>query len=174
MIKNIDASRLNAFWQHYSADNTYNLTNRNCSSAVADALDAALEGVYRDHNWPIMTALRAIIYPELWAAGLMRKRAESMAWTPGSGAGLCARIVGSGRSAKIVLDVSQTSPAKKIRKHEAGHKLGHVSHISGLARAVPVNTEYQNRSNYLFYRIVLRKTASHFCWKCSKYRQAAG
>ncbi|SPL62464.1 HdeD family acid-resistance protein [Ochrobactrum soli] len=83
VIKNIDASRLNAFWQHYSADNTYNLTNRNCSSAVADALDAALEGVYRDHNWPIMTALRAIIYPELWAAGLMRKRAESMAWTPG-------------------------------------------------------------------------------------------
>ncbi|MCX2699453.1 HdeD family acid-resistance protein, partial [Ochrobactrum chromiisoli] len=75
VIKNIDASRLNAFWQHYSADNTYNLTNRNCSSAVADALDAALEGVYRDHNWPIMTALRAIIYPELWAAGLMRKRA---------------------------------------------------------------------------------------------------
>ncbi len=83
VIKNIDASRLNAFWQDYSADNTYNLTNRNCSSAVADALDAALEGVYRDHNWPIITALRAIIYPELWAAGLMRKRAESMAWTPG-------------------------------------------------------------------------------------------
>ncbi|MBC2884353.1 protease [Ochrobactrum sp. CM-21-5] len=83
LVKNIDASRLDAFWKQYSADKTYNLTNRNCSSAVADALDAALEGVYREHNWPVITALRAIIYPELWAAGLMRKRAESMAWTPG-------------------------------------------------------------------------------------------
>src|SRR5690606_5721900 len=46
-IKNIDRSKLIAFWDHYRQDNTYNLTNRNCSSTVADALDAALEGVYR-------------------------------------------------------------------------------------------------------------------------------
>lgn len=83
VIKNIDRSRLLAFWEKYSSDDTYNLTNRNCSSAVADALDAALEGVYRGHRRPVVTALRAIVYPELWAAGLIRKRAESMAWTPG-------------------------------------------------------------------------------------------
>ncbi|MFD1198626.1 HdeD family acid-resistance protein [Brucella gallinifaecis] len=82
-IKNIDAARLRKFWKHYRANNTYNLTNRNCSSAVADALDAALEGVYREHRWPVFKALQAIVFPELWAAGLMRKRAESMAWTPG-------------------------------------------------------------------------------------------
>ncbi|APX69940.1 hypothetical protein BKD03_11630 [Brucella sp. 09RB8471] len=28
----------------------------------------------------------------------------------------------------------------------------------------------RNRSNYLFCRIIQRKTASHFCWKCSKIR----
>lgn len=83
VINNIDEDKLRAFWKEYSADNTYNLTNRNCSSTVADALDAALEGVYREKPWPVFSACRAIIYPELWAASLMRKRAESMAWTPG-------------------------------------------------------------------------------------------
>ncbi|MDM7851265.1 HdeD family acid-resistance protein [Pseudochrobactrum kiredjianiae] len=83
IIKNIDEDKLRAFWSTYKADNTYNLTNRNCSSVVADALDAALEGVYRHKRWPVFSAIRAIIYPELWAASLIRKRAESMAWTPG-------------------------------------------------------------------------------------------
>lgn len=83
VIKNIDEVRLRAFWHHYRADNTYNLTNRNCSSAVADALDAALEGVYQHKRWPVFSAFRALIYPELWAASLIRKRAETMAWTPG-------------------------------------------------------------------------------------------
>ncbi len=83
IIKNIDENKLRAFWNTYKADNTYNLTNRNCSSVVADALDAALEGVYRHKRWPVFSALRAIVYPELWAASLIRKRAESMAWTPG-------------------------------------------------------------------------------------------
>lgn len=83
IIKNIDEDKLRAFWNSYKSDNTYNLTNRNCSSVVADALDAALEGVYRHKRWPVFSALRAIVYPELWAASLMRKRAETMAWTPG-------------------------------------------------------------------------------------------
>ncbi|AAN33800.1 hypothetical protein BSS2_II0583 [Brucella suis bv. 1 str. S2] len=34
--------------------------------------------------------------------------------------------------------------------------------------AVFVLTESPERSNYLFCRIIRRKTASHFCWKCSK------
>lgn len=82
-IKNADIKKMTAFWEHYSKDNTYNLTNRNCSSSVARALDAAFEGVFRDRRWPILSILGAISYPELWAAGLMRQRAETMAWTPG-------------------------------------------------------------------------------------------
>jgi uncharacterized membrane protein HdeD (DUF308 family) len=79
-----DASRLRAFWAAYRLDPTYNLTRRNCSSAVALALDAALEGVLA-RRVPRRTTglLRAIISPELWVASLLRARAETMAWTPG-------------------------------------------------------------------------------------------
>lgn len=83
VIKNINEEKLRAFWAAYQEDNTYNLTNRNCSSAVADALDAALEGIYSHKRWPVFFAFYAFIYPELWAASMIRKRAETMAWTPG-------------------------------------------------------------------------------------------
>ena len=39
-----DAARLRAFWNVYREDKTYNLTKRNCSSTVATALEASLEG----------------------------------------------------------------------------------------------------------------------------------
>jgi hypothetical protein len=81
---NFDAARLRAFWAAYRRDDTYNLTRRNCSSAVAHALDAALEGVLAEHVPRRLTGLmRAIISPELWVASLLRTRAETMAWTPG-------------------------------------------------------------------------------------------
>lgn len=78
----IDASALRAFWGEYRRDTTYNLTNRNCSSAVVKALDAGLEGVFA----PVATpgfVLQLIVSPEFWAAGMLRHRATTMAWTPG-------------------------------------------------------------------------------------------
>jgi uncharacterized membrane protein HdeD (DUF308 family) len=83
VFKDFQAERLRAFWATYRQDDTYNLTNRNCSSAVAHALDAALEGAFLEKRWPVLSVLGAITNPELWAAGVMRERAESMAWTPG-------------------------------------------------------------------------------------------
>jgi uncharacterized membrane protein HdeD (DUF308 family) len=82
-FQDFDAARLRAFWAEYRRDTTYNLTNRNCSSVVARALDAALEGrlAHRRPLWS--TLLGAILSPELWLASLLRKRAETMAWTPG-------------------------------------------------------------------------------------------
>ncbi len=106
VIKNIDSRRLRTFWKHYRANDTYNLTNRNCSSAVADALDAAVEGVYRDHQWPVFKALKALAFPELWAAGLMRKRAESMAWTPGL-------VLDYARALSALVDASERRPTKQ-------------------------------------------------------------
>lgn len=82
-ITNGNIYKLRRFWENYQKDNTYNLTNRNCSSAVAHALDVAFEGVFKDRRFPVLSIFGALLYPELWAAGLMRKRAESMAWTPG-------------------------------------------------------------------------------------------
>ncbi len=77
-----NGARLRAFWALYRQDNTYNLTNRNCSSTVAAALESALEGTLGQH--PSFGAfLSALVNPELWVAAQLRRHAESMAWTPG-------------------------------------------------------------------------------------------
>jgi len=79
----VDRERLRSFWREYRKDTTYNLTSRNCSSVVAAALDAALEGALGRSGKPWRASLRALLRPELWAAGVLRQRAEAMAWTPG-------------------------------------------------------------------------------------------
>ncbi|WMD21600.1 DUF308 domain-containing protein [Achromobacter seleniivolatilans] len=85
-IRNYDAEKLAAFWSVYRRNSTYNLTHRNCSSTVAQALDAALDGVVgRLHGnkagWRVM--IRLLFTPELWVASQVRRRAITMAWTPG-------------------------------------------------------------------------------------------
>jgi len=79
----IDRARVRQFWRTYQIDATYNLTSRNCSTAVARALDAALEGVLGHTGRPWRALLQAVVTPELWVAGVLRRRAEAMAWTPG-------------------------------------------------------------------------------------------
>jgi len=75
-------SYLQAFWDVYRQDDTYNLTHRNCSVVVTQAVDAAMEGVFADKPfW--RTLLRLALHPDVWMAGSARVRAESMAWTPG-------------------------------------------------------------------------------------------
>ena len=85
-IRNYDPVRLDSFWRDYREDTTYNLTHRNCSSSVSRALDAALEGaagrLYGARaGWGAL--FRMIATPELWVAAQVRKRAVTMAWTPG-------------------------------------------------------------------------------------------
>ncbi|WP_459616062.1 HdeD family acid-resistance protein [Bordetella sp. 2513F-2] len=83
-IRNYDARKLQAFWQQYRQDTTYNLTHRNCSSSVSAALDAALDGVVgRMAGNSSRVLLRLLFTPELWVAAQIRKRATTMAWTPG-------------------------------------------------------------------------------------------
>ena len=74
---------LAVFWQKYRDDDTYNLTNRNCSSAVAHALEAALEGSLATSGWGLGPLLSAMFNPEPWVAAQLQRRAEAMAWTPG-------------------------------------------------------------------------------------------
>ena len=83
VFERYDAQRLRAYWSEYQRDNTYNLTNRNCSSTVVHALETAIEGVLdkRKLGWGFY--LRAFLSPELMVAAHMRKRADTMAWTPG-------------------------------------------------------------------------------------------
>lgn len=85
-IRNYDPVRLRRFWDTYREDATYNLTHRNCSSSVSRALEAAIEGasarVWGDlGGW--RPFLRVVTTPELWVAAQLRKRAATMAWTPG-------------------------------------------------------------------------------------------
>jgi len=88
-IRNYDAERLRRFWQTYRQDSTYNLTYRNCSSSVSRALEAAIEGAAtrvwaRDGeraSW--RPFYKVLTTPELWVAAQLRKRAATMAWTPG-------------------------------------------------------------------------------------------
>jgi len=85
-IRNYDPERLRRFWQAYRQDATYNLTHRNCSSTVSRALEAAIEGAsarvwHRKGGW--RPFVRVLTTPELWVAAQIRKRATTMAWTPG-------------------------------------------------------------------------------------------
>ncbi|MFT4269385.1 MAG: tripartite tricarboxylate transporter TctB family protein [Pantoea sp.] len=76
------AGSLRAFSQMYRQREVYNLTWRNCSSSVAYALEAALDGVLDNRNgWGMFS--RLLFRPELWIAAQLRKRAVTMAWTPG-------------------------------------------------------------------------------------------
>lgn len=77
-----DERRLRAFWAGYRQEDTYNLTNRNCSVAVAAALDSALEGALAN-RMPWLRIARLMFNPDVWTAAYIRSRAEAMSWTPG-------------------------------------------------------------------------------------------
>jgi len=85
-IRNYDPAKLHAFFERYRQDTTYNLTHRNCSSSVAYALEAAIDGAVgrlRGERAGWSSFLRVLVTPELWVAAQIRKRAVTMAWTPG-------------------------------------------------------------------------------------------
>lgn len=74
--------RLRAFWVGYRQDSTYNLSDRNCSTVVVAALDAALEGSMASRH-PWIALLRLLANPDLWVAAIFRARAAAGSWTPG-------------------------------------------------------------------------------------------
>lgn len=82
-LEGLDIRAILAFWKAYRRDTTYNLTNRNCSSGVAKALDAGLEGMFEVRARSPYFLMRLLFLPELWVAGVLRRRAAAMAWTPG-------------------------------------------------------------------------------------------
>ena len=82
-LSGIDGPRLRRFWQSYRQDTTYNFIGRNCSTAVARALDAAVEGAFARSEHPWRRLAVALVTPEFWAAAVLRNGAASMTWTPG-------------------------------------------------------------------------------------------
>jgi uncharacterized membrane protein HdeD (DUF308 family) len=90
-------ARLQAFWSRYSQDKTYNLTNRNCSSTVAMALEVAMEGWFDGGGRGMLRFLSAMINPELWVASQLQKHAQAVAWTPGL-------VLDYARALKVAID----------------------------------------------------------------------
>ncbi|WP_232630953.1 HdeD family acid-resistance protein [Methylobacterium sp. Leaf118] len=82
-ITGIDATQLRTFCDAYRRDPTYNFTGRNCSTTVARALDAAVDGAFARAGRPWRRLAKALTTPEFWAAALLRNRAASATWTPG-------------------------------------------------------------------------------------------
>jgi hypothetical protein len=81
-FRNFKVDQLRTFWALYSSVTAYNFTNRNCSVAVALALEAALMGSL-DGKHRIRTLLHLMTNKDLWVAHLMRWKAREMVWTPG-------------------------------------------------------------------------------------------
>lgn len=81
-FRRFDPQALRRFWAAYAQDKTYNLTARNCSTSVIQALDAAMEGAaYTGRIWRDLFNL--LCNPQFWLMRLVRGRAEAMTWTPG-------------------------------------------------------------------------------------------
>lgn len=121
----IDRVRVRHFWRAYRTDTAYNLTSRNCSTAVAHALDAALEGVLGRDAHPWRALLHVIFTPELWIAGVLRRRAESMAWTPGL-------VLDYARLLHVVVEPASTqSETRWSRLRRLSFRRTAVAHLRG-------------------------------------------
>lgn len=79
-LRHYNAQALHNYWQVYSSDTRYNLTSRNCSTTVIQALDVAVEGAVGGRGVGIFSLL---LNPDFWLLWLVRSRAEGMTWTPG-------------------------------------------------------------------------------------------
>jgi hypothetical protein len=136
LIHNYDPERLERFWAEYRRTTTYNLTYRNCSSTVAKALEAAIEGASarvwgKEGGWKPFLHIAAT--PELWGAAQVRKRAATMAWTPGLTLDYaCAQHVGGPAPFRMDEDgahrteyYAQVAPALAGRENGCTRRHGH-------------------------------------------------
>ncbi|MER8816042.1 hypothetical protein [Mesorhizobium sp. M0965] len=115
---------LRIFWEAYSQDKTYNLTARNCSTTVIQALDAALEGAsYNGHVWRDL--FKIISNPQFWLLRLVRGRAEALTWTPGL-------VLDYTRLLRSVVEHSDRRWRSKLSDaFSTGRKLAHVAERDG-------------------------------------------
>jgi uncharacterized membrane protein HdeD (DUF308 family) len=81
-FRNFNAGQLRTFWELYHQVTDYNFTNRNCSVAVALALEVSLMGTLGAGN-RFRTLLSLLTSKDLWVAHFIRWKAREMVWTPG-------------------------------------------------------------------------------------------
>ncbi|MEZ3498644.1 hypothetical protein [Pantoea sp. KPR_PJ] len=76
-LRHYNQQALRHYWARHRGDCRYNLTSRNCSTTVIQALDVATEGLLGNRGY------EALLNPDFWLLSLIRSRAEGMTWTPG-------------------------------------------------------------------------------------------
>ncbi len=81
-FRNFNAGQLRTFWAIYSRVTSYNFTNRNCSVAVALALEASLMGSLSSGK-RLRTLVTLMTNKDLLVAHFIRWKAREMVWTPG-------------------------------------------------------------------------------------------
>jgi uncharacterized membrane protein HdeD (DUF308 family) len=81
-FRNFSEGQLRTFWALYRAVTDYNFTNRNCSVAVAMALEAALMGSLSTKS-RLRTLLSLMTSKDIWVAHFVRWKAREAVWTPG-------------------------------------------------------------------------------------------
>lgn len=81
-FRNFNVDQIRTFWAMYRNVTAYNFTNRNCSVAVALALEAALMGSIRTRH-RFRAFLSLMMNKDLWVAHFIRWKAREMVWTPG-------------------------------------------------------------------------------------------
>lgn len=79
-LTHYNQTALRNYWRQHHAHTRYNLTSRNCSTSVIEALDVATEGLLGTRG---MLGLLVLLNPDFWLLSLVRSRAEGMTWTPG-------------------------------------------------------------------------------------------
>ncbi|WP_051005710.1 hypothetical protein [Pantoea sp. A4] len=79
-LSHYNQAALRNYWEKYATDTHYNLTSRNCSTSVIQALDVATEGLLGKYG---LYGLLTVFKPDFWLLSLIRSRAEGMTWTPG-------------------------------------------------------------------------------------------
>ncbi|ORM65451.1 hypothetical protein PRCB_22220 [Pantoea rodasii] len=80
VLTHFNQAALRNYWRTNASDTRYNLTSRNCSTSVMQALDVATEGLLGERG---LKGLWVLLNPDFWLLSLVRSRAEGMTWTPG-------------------------------------------------------------------------------------------
>lgn len=79
-LQHYNQQALRNYWQSNASDTRYNLTSRNCSTSVMQAVDVATEGLLGERG---LKGFWVLFNPDFWLLSLVRSRAEGMTWTPG-------------------------------------------------------------------------------------------
>ena len=79
-LPHYNQAALRNYWRSNASHTRYNLTSRNCSTSVMQAVDVATEGLLGRRG---LKGFWVLLNPDFWLLSLVRSRAEGMTWTPG-------------------------------------------------------------------------------------------